>query len=66
MVMSLPVNNAAVILSRLTMLYIMNLLIGIIAMIPAVIIYGMNTTVSARRYLKLMTALLFKPVIPIL
>ena len=50
MVMSLPVNNAAVILSRLTMLYIMNLLIGIIAMIPAVIIYGINTTVSAGGY----------------
>ena len=66
MVMSLPVNNAAVILSRLTMLYIMNLLIGIIAMIPAVIIYGMNTTVSAGGYFMLMTALLFTPVIPML
>ena len=66
MVMSLPVNNMAVILSRLTMLYIMNLLIGIIAMIPAIIIYGMNTTVNASGYFMLLTALLCTPVIPML
>ncbi|MCI9083772.1 MAG: hypothetical protein HFI70_16245 [Lachnospiraceae bacterium] len=66
MVMSLPVSNISVILSRLTMLYIMNLIIGMIAMIPAIVVYGTNTSVSISDFFVLVITLLLTPVIPML
>lgn len=66
MVMSLPVNNISVILSRLTMLYIMNLIIGMIAMIPAIVVYGTNTSVAIGDFFVLVITLLLTPVIPML
>lgn len=64
MVMSLPVNNTIVVLSRLTMLYITNLLIGMLALVPAIVVYSMNTSVSLGGYFILFTALLLAPIIP--
>lgn len=66
MVMSLPVNNTAIILSKLSMLYITNLLIGIIVLIPTIFIYGMNSSVEISGYFILFTALLLTPIIPML
>lgn len=66
MVMSLPVNNTSVVLSRLTMLYIMNLVIGIIALIPAIIVYSMNTSVVIGDFFVLFVALLLTPIIPMI
>ena len=66
MVISLPVNNTIVVLSRLTMLYITNLLIGMIALLPAIIVYGINTSLSFGGYIILATALLLTPIIPMI
>ena len=66
MVMSLPVNNTAIILSKVSMLYITNLLIGIIVLIPSIFIYGINTSVEISGYFILFTALLLMPIIPML
>ena len=66
MVMSLPVNNTSVVLSRLTMLYIMNLVIGMIALIPAIVVYSINTSVTISDFFVLFVALLLTPIIPII
>ena len=66
MVMSLPVNNTAVVSSRLTMLYIMNLVIGMIALIPAIVVYSMNTSVVISDFFVLFVALLLTPIIPMI
>ena len=58
MVMSLPVNNTSVVLSRLTMLYIMSLVIGMIALIPAIVVYSINTSVTISDFFVLFVALL--------
>ena len=65
MVMSLPVSNTAIILSKLSILYITNILIGIIVLIPTIFIYGMNTSVETSGYFILFSALLLTPIIPI-
>ena len=66
MVMSLPVNNTSVVLSRLTMLYIMNLVIGMIALIPAIVVYSINTSVTISDFFVLVVALLLTPIIPMI
>lgn len=66
MIMSLPVNNTVIVLSKLSMLYITNLLIGIIVLIPTIFIYGMNTSVKISGYFILFSALLLTPIIPML
>lgn len=46
MVMSLPVKNPEVVLSRLTMVYLKNLLISVIVVLPSVVIFGINSEVG--------------------
>ena len=50
MVISLPVSNTAVILSHLTSLYIVNLMIGIVAMAPMMIVYGVYGNLTWEAY----------------
>ena len=64
MVMSLPVKSIAIILSRLTVLFFTNLIIGIIVLVPAIIIYGIYQQPEFGCYFMLLTSLLFIPVIP--
>lgn len=46
MVMSLPVTNIEIVLSRLTMLYLTNLFISMVVALPSVIIYWQNAEVG--------------------
>ncbi|MDE6389254.1 MAG: hypothetical protein K2L82_15800 [Lachnospiraceae bacterium] len=66
MVMSLPVKNSEVVLSRLTFVYLSNLLISSIVVLPAVIIFGMNAETGILGSIIFLLSLLFLPVIPMI
>lgn len=66
MIMSLPVKNSEVVLSRLTMLYLTNLLIGIIVVLPSVIIFGVNAKIGTSANIIFLLSLLFLPIIPMI
>lgn len=66
MVMSLPVKNSEVVLSRLTMVYLTNLLISIIVVLPSVIIFGINTETGISGNIMFLLSLLFLPIIPMI
>ncbi len=66
MVMSLPVNSWEVVLSRLTFVYLSNLLISIIVVLPAVIIYGINAETGTSGSIIFLLSLVFLPVIPMI
>lgn len=66
MVMSLPVKNWEIVLSRLTMVYLSNLLISIIAAFPAVVIYGISAETGLSGSIIFLLSLLFLPVIPMI
>lgn len=66
MVISLPVSNTAVILSHLTSLYIVNLMIGIVAMAPMMIVYGIYGNLTWKACLILLVSLVIAPIIPMI
>lgn len=66
MVMSMPVNTVSIVTSRVTMLYLTNLIIGFVAMIPSSIIYIKTIHPSYSSYFFLLGALLFTPIIPMI
>lgn len=66
MVMSLPIHSLSVVLSRTTMLYFTNLILGLTTMLPSCILYGMYVHPAASGYLFLAGGLLFSPVIPMI
>ena len=66
MVVSLPVSNTVVILSRLTNLYAVNLMIGIVAIAPMMIVYGTSRNLTWETYLILLVSLMIAPIIPMI
>ena len=66
MVMSLPVKNSEVVLSRLTMVYLTNLLISVIVVLPSVVIFGINSEVGISGNTMFLLSFLFLPVIPMI
>ena len=66
MVMSLPVKNPEVVLSRLTMVYLTNLLISVIAVLPSVVIFGINSEVGISGNTMFLLSFLFLSVIPMI
>ena len=66
MVMSLPVKNSEVVLSRLTMVYLTNLLISVIVVFPSVVIFGTNAKTGISGNIMFLLSLLFLPVIPMI
>lgn len=66
MVMSLPVNCLAIVMSRITMLYLINLVISFIAILPSSIVYVMYVDPVFSNYCYLFGVLLFTPVIPMI
>ncbi len=66
MVMSLPVKNPEVVLSRLTMVYLKNLLISVIVVLPSVVIFGINSEVGISGNTMFLLSFLFLPVIPMI
>lgn len=66
MVVSLPVSNTVVILSRLTSLYAVNLMIGIVAIAPMMIVYGVCGSLTWETHLILFVSLIIAPIIPMI
>lgn len=66
MVMSLPVKNFDMVLSRLTIVYLANLFISMIVILPAVIVFAMNTKSGASGTVMFLLSLPFVPIIPMI
>ncbi|MCI6466928.1 MAG: hypothetical protein MSA90_15865 [Faecalicatena sp.] len=64
LVMSMPVNTIAIVASRITLLYLINLFLGSAAMLPSCILYVIYVHPPLSSYFFLLGALLFTPVIP--
>ncbi len=65
-VMSLPVKNSEVVLSRLTMVYLANLFLSMIAVLPSVVIFGANAETGISGNMIFLLSFLFLPVIPMI
>jgi len=65
MMMSLPIPASTVITSRMVILYSLNILFTLIAVIPSLIVYQMYATVSFTFWPIAIVAMLFIPLIPI-
>ncbi len=66
MVMSLPVKKSDVVLSRITMVYLENMFICTIVVLPAVIVFGLTADAGAVANVIFLLSLLFVPVIPMI
>ncbi len=66
MVMSLPVRNSEVVLSRLTMVYLADLLISMIIVLPSVVIFWTNAETGISGNIMFLLSFLFLPVIPMI
>ncbi|EHJ01783.1 hypothetical protein CDLVIII_5301 [Clostridium sp. DL-VIII] len=66
MVMSLPVTSTQVVLSRLTSVYILNILIGVIALAPASIFFGNLLNEPISFYIMILFTLFLSPLIPMI
>ena len=66
MVMSMPVSTAAIVASRIIVLYLYDLLFTAIFMAPANVVYGVFSNQGAGFYLLSTMLLLFVPFVPIL
>ena len=66
MVMSMPVNTISIVTSRVTLLYLINLIIGFISMLPSSIIYIVYEHPPICSYLFLVGALFLTPIIPMI
>lgn len=66
MVMSLPVKNSEVVLSRLTIVYLTNLLISITVVLPSVIIFWINAETGIWGNIMFLLSILFLPIIPMI
>ena len=66
MVMSMPVSTISIVTSRITMLYLINLIIGFIAMLPSSIIYVVYEHPPVFSYLFLVGVLFLTPIIPMI
>lgn len=65
MVMSLPVKNYQIVMSRLAMVYLTNLALGLIVEVPVMIAYGVYLHPPIAEYVISLLSLLFVPVVPI-
>ncbi len=66
MVMSLPLKNSEVIISKLLSVYAMNFLISSIIMLPSVIVYGITYKVTISIWCMLILSLFLAPLIPMM
>ena len=65
MLISLPVSKAAVVVSRFMKMYISNLMLTSLVMIPAVIVYGVIEKPSLTFYIIYLVGMLFVPLLPL-
>ncbi|MCL2353193.1 MAG: hypothetical protein FWC69_01030 [Defluviitaleaceae bacterium] len=63
--MSLPVSPAAVVLSRILMLYFMGLLVSIVVFAPGMVAYAIHGNLNAMGFVVLFITMLLAPAIPL-
>ena len=61
---SLPIKSSSIVASRMSRMYVENLLLGLIIILPAVIIYSIFTTPEIAFYCNILSVLLFLPLLP--
>ena len=66
MVMSLPVSSRTVVISRLLMIYGLNVLVTVIAAAPALIVFGVCRGVSAGIWVMLFISIFLMPLFPLI
>ncbi|MGB4660591.1 MAG: hypothetical protein WBI07_15560, partial [Mobilitalea sp.] len=66
LVMSLPVKNSTVIISRLLSVYAMNFLISSVIMLPSIIVYGTTYSVSLSVWCMLILSLFLASLLPMI
>lgn len=65
MLISLPISKAAVVVSRFMKMYISNLLLTILVMLPALIVYGVMEKPSFIFYIIYLLGMVFVPLLPL-
>ena len=65
MMISLPVSKSAIVISRFLTMYISNLFLSIIIMVPAMIVYAINMQPSISFYILYILGIVVLPMIPI-
>lgn len=66
MLVSLPVSRAAIIISRFACMYLMNLLVELLIMLPGLFVYGCFAHPSAGFYVVFLLGNLFLPLLPLM
>lgn len=66
LIMALPIRNSIVVLSRLVLLYVINITFTLIIMIPAAIAYGILSGASIYFYAISLLTVFFIPIIPMI
>lgn len=66
LVMSLPIRTSHVVASRVLQLYVLNLFLTLILMLPAGVVYAIKVNPGALFYLFFLITLLFIPLLPII
>ncbi|MDO5559796.1 MAG: hypothetical protein Q4F95_09395 [Oscillospiraceae bacterium] len=65
MMVSLPVSNAAIVISRFLTMYITNLLISFILIFPGMVVYSISTVPSFLFYIYALFGIIVLPLIPV-
>ncbi|MGN0352468.1 MAG: hypothetical protein ACI4ES_12520 [Roseburia sp.] len=65
MLVSLPVSRAAIIVSRFVCMYLTNLLVELLIMLPGLVVYGYFVSPSAGSYAVFLLGCLFLPLLPL-
>lgn len=66
MIMSLPVKNTDIVLSRLTMVYLTSLLTSVIVVLPSIVIFGINAENGIHGSVIFLLSMFVLPIIPII
>lgn len=65
MLTPLPVSRAAIVISRFLTMYVTNLLLGLLVMIPGMVVYGICTKPAFDSYVITVVVFLFMPLLPL-
>lgn len=65
MIVSLPVSKASIIISRFITMYVSNLLLAMLLMLPAVVVYGVLEMPGIWFYVMCLVGIIFVPLLPL-
>lgn len=65
MLMPLPVHRSSIVISRFLTMYVTNLLLGLLVMVPGMVVYGICAKPAVSSYVITMVVFLFMPLLPL-